>query len=216
MSDVNSYIQDFFIQHGVQVIPLEKKAFLMTKQPALLQSRVTQQQYPNGVTSRLDVQLTVGNRTIIECFGDVGETAEAATHNNLRNFAHNSLHVFIAALQHVEADEQINVERWHIGTQKWRIYVGNYGIKSTSGMSVQLPDELFTRIEQIIQTLPLTEEYHWVRFFMSCIDDEVSHIEFLADNEVLSEAQQNLATLDWHLTPEFYSIRLFLILQKVA
>lgn len=216
MFDINSDLQDIFIQHGIDVIPLDNRALLLTKRLALLQGQITQQEYPNGMTSRLDVLVTVKDRTIIECFGDIGDTAEAAIQNNLRNFAHNSLHVLIGALQSAEEDEQISIERWQIGAQQWKVYGGNYGIKSTAGKAVQIPDELFTRIESVIQALPLAEEYHWFRFFMCCIDNQISQIEFLVDNEIHAEATQELTTLDWHLTPDFYSIRLFLMLQKTT
>ncbi|MBG8552238.1 DUF6348 family protein [Hymenobacter guriensis] len=216
MAEINFQLQNLFVQHDIRVIPLENKALLMTKQPALIQSRVTQQQHPNGATSRLDVQITLGNRTIIECFGDIGETLEAATQNNLRNFAHNSLHVLINALQDKDEDEQISIERWQIGTQRWKVYSGNYGIKSTVGKSVPIPENLYVRIESIIQSLSLKEDYHWFRFFISCSNKQISNIEFLVDNEVYPEAQQELATLDWYITPDFYSIRLFMILQREA
>ncbi|HEX8429421.1 DUF6348 family protein [Hymenobacter sp.] len=216
MSEINFYLQDLFIQHGVGIIPLEQRALLLTKRLALLQGHITQQQYPNGITSRLDVQVTIKDRTIIECFGDIGDTAEAATQSNLRNFAHNSLHVLIGALQSTEEEEQISIEQWQIGAQQWKVYGGNYGIKSSAGKAVQIPDKLFTHIERIIQALPLTEEYHWFRFFVCCIDNQISQLEFLVDNKIYAEATQELTALDWHQTPEFYSIRLFIVLQKVT
>jgi hypothetical protein len=71
-----------------------------------------------------------------------------------------------------------------------------------------------TRIENIIRTRPLTREYHWFRFFMCCLDNELLQLEFLADNEPYPAAQPALESLNWTLTPEFYSIRLFLLLHR--
>lgn len=216
MIDVNHQLQELFNAHGIATIPLEHKFLLLSKQLALVQSVVNKQEFPNGVSSRLDVSITVKDKTIIECFGDVGNTAEIALVNNLQNFARNSLHIVIGALQGVEADAQFDVEQWEFNGHSWKVYCGNYGLKSTGNQPIHIPSELFTRIERIIRALPLSDEYHWFRFFFSCNNAEISAVEFLYDNDVFDEAVQELANLDWQLTADFYSVRLFLILRRLA
>ena len=114
MSNVNAQLQALFNGHGIATIPLEHKFLLVAKQLVLVASTVSQQQFPNGVSSRLDVSVTIKERVIIESFGDVGDTAETALANNVQNFARNSLHIIIGALQGVEQDEQFAVEQWQI------------------------------------------------------------------------------------------------------
>ncbi|MDQ2772770.1 MAG: DUF6348 family protein [Bacteroidota bacterium] len=214
MIDVNTQLQALFNGHGIATMPLDQKFLLVSKQLALVESRVNQQEFPNGVSSRLDVSLTIKDQVIIECFGDVGDTAETAIDNNLQNFARNSLHIIIGALQNVQEDDQFDVEQWNVNEHTWRVYCGNYGLKSIGNKPIHIPAELFTRIEGIIHNLPLSKEYHWFRFFFSCNNSKISAAEFLYDNEVFEEATQELINLDWQLTPEFYSVRLFLVLRR--
>jgi len=215
MPDANAQLQALFHGHGLATIPLEHKFLLVAKQLALVESTVSKQVFPNGVSSRLDVSITVRERVIIECFGDVGDTAEEALANNLQNFARNSLHLIIGALQDIEQDEQFDIEQWETNGFTWKVYTGNYGVKSIGNKPVHIPAELFTRIEGIIRALPLSKEYHWFRFFLSCNDAEITAAEFLYDNEVFDEAVQELINLDWQLTEDFYSVRLFLILRRL-
>ena len=214
MMDANAQLQKLFNSHGIATVPLEKKFLLVSKQLALVESRINQQEFPNGISSRLDVSLTIKDQVIIECFGDVGNTAETAIDNNLQNFARNSLHIIIGALQNIQADDQFDVERWNINEHNWTVYCGNYGLKSIWNNPIHIPTELFTRVERIIHELPLSKEYHWFRFFLSCNNAEISAAEFLYDNVIFSEATQELTNLDWQLTPDFYSVRLFLILRR--
>jgi len=216
MADLNPQLQALFHQHGVQTIALEQKALLLTRQPALLQSRITLREYPNGTSSQLDVKLDIQDRELVESFGDIGETTEEAIANNLGNFARNSLHVLLAALQDTSQDEQISIEDWTIAGQQWKVYLGNYGGKSTKGMPLPIPETLFPQLKSHILGLPLGHNYHWCRFFISCHNAQISALEFLFDNENMPQVEQALTTLDWRLTPEFYSIRLFLMLQKIS
>ena len=215
MTDTNAQLQVLFNNHGIATIPLEQKFLLVAKQLALVESSVTHQNFPDYISSRLNIRLTIKDSVIIECFGDVSDTLEDAIEQNLQNFARNSLHVIIGALQDASEDEQLNVEQWEINGHSWKIYYSNCGIKSAGNNDVHIPSELFGRIENVISSLPLTEEYHWFRFFFCCSDSEVYATEFLYDNNVLAEAEQDLLSLDWELTPEYYSLRLFFILHRL-
>ncbi|GAB3745346.1 hypothetical protein GCM10027594_23950 [Hymenobacter agri] len=215
MTDANAQLQALFNSHGIDTIPLEKKFMLVSKQLALVESRITYQEFPNNISSQLDVSIIINKRVIIECFGDVSDTLESAVEYNLRNFAKNSLHVIIGALQDLSKNEQLNIAQWVINGHSWKIYHSNYGIKAAGNKPVYIPAELFNRIETIISSLALTEEYHWFRFFFCCSNSKIYATEFLYDNENFSEAEQDLLNLDWELTPEYYSIRLFLILRRV-
>ena len=216
MPNVNPQLQALFNGHGIATIPLEQKFLLVAKQLALVASTVSQQQFPNGVSSRLDVSVTIKDRILIESFGDVGDTAETALANNVQNFARNSLHIIIGALQGVEQDEQFAVEQWQINGKTWKAYIGNYGAKTLGNQPVHIPADLLPQIERIIQALPLSKEFHWFRFFFSCNNAKISAAEFLYDNDVFGEAIEELINLDWQLTDNFYSVRLFLILRRLG
>ncbi|WP_226184760.1 DUF6348 family protein [Hymenobacter nitidus] len=213
---MNSQLQSLFEQHSISTLAVDDKVLLLTRQPTLLQSRVMSRQFPNGATSQLDVRLFIKDLVLVESFGDVGETPEAALANNLANFAHNSLHVFLAALQAAEQNDQVTVEDWQINDFHWRAYIGNYGIKSTKGQLVPVPEELFPQLVGLVQSLPLTQDYHWFRFFVSSNDGQVSAPEVLFDNDPLPTAKLEFTNFTWPLTPDFYSIRLFLVLRKVS
>ena len=215
MANVNAQLQALFNGHGVATIPLEQKFLLVAKQLALVASTVSKQEFPSGISSRLDVSVTIKDRAIIESFGDVGDTAEIALANNLQNFARNSLHIIIGALQGVEQDEQFAVEQWQINGNAWKAYIGNYGVKTIGNQPIHIPADLFPQIEHIIQALPLSKEFHWFRFFFSCNNAKISAAEFLYDNNVFGEAIEELINLDWQLTDNFYSVRLFLMLRRL-
>ena len=95
MTDANAQLQVLFNNHGIATIPLEQKFLLVAKQLALVESSVTHQNFPNYISSRLDIRLTIKDSVIIECFGDVSDTLEDAIEQNLQNFARNSLHIII-------------------------------------------------------------------------------------------------------------------------
>ncbi|OON65867.1 DUF6348 family protein [Hymenobacter sp. CRA2] len=215
MLDINCDIQILFQNHGVGVVALADKALLLTRTPALVWAQVVLQEYPDGVSSQLDVRLDIGPQMLIESFGDVGEDAESAVQNNLRNFAHNSFHVLLAALQQTTTDKQIDTEEWTINGRQWRVYMGNYGIKSLGGQPVTVPQELVTTLESIIRQLPLTQPHHWFRLFLSCHQRELTYVEFLMDNAPVPTVEEQLRQLDWQLADDFYSVRLFLMLQQL-
>ena len=83
MMDANAQLQELFNSHGIATVPLEQKFLLVSKQLALVGSRINQQEFPNGISSRLDVSLTIKDQVIIECFGDVGNTATEQIKNSL-------------------------------------------------------------------------------------------------------------------------------------
>ena len=180
------------------------------KEKVVIDSRLTTNEFTNGVNSQLDIVVEFQNgRKIVESFGDIGTTKKEVIENNLKNFVANDFHVMINALNNT-VDDNITFEEWGINNQKYEAYIGNFGSKG----NFKIPDDVFITIEEIIKKQEFKEEYHWVRFFYANLNHKPAEIEFMIDNERNNEAEKKMENLNWDKNEAYYSLRNFIIFKK--
>jgi len=187
--------------------------------PALSATVVNENQLTNSYSLQLDIEVALGTSDVmIESFGGFGDNRDEAVADAVANFAANSLHPLLAAF-YGQVDDQVTVEMWEIEAVMWRVIIGGYGIRTSEGIKVDVPEQAFQAIEGLIKGLTLEGTIHWVRTYYSQLNPKDVTLkevtcEVLLDNEIWEEAQEQLAGLDWPQLEGFYSVRNFLILQR--
>jgi hypothetical protein len=107
-------------------------------------------------------------------------------------------------------------ETWAVNGHSWEATVGNYGIRTSDGADVVVPDDLYETLQETIFRLPLHNDWHWFRLYYARLADVEETCEVLKDNEPWEEGAAVMRKLPWQKTESFYSVRLFLILHKVS
>jgi len=123
---LNNEVKQLIEKHGYNVVADNELLVPNFKEKVILDSKFSINEFPNGVTTQLDIFVKFPNgRKIIESFGDVGATQKEALENNLKNFITNDFHVIINALNNT-IDDNITLEEWKINSQKYKAYIGNF------------------------------------------------------------------------------------------
>ncbi len=211
--DLNPQLLELLQRHGIEARRAGGGVQVLAQPDVFLDSRVQHRQQNGLFLSQLDVRLIAAGVQIVECFADVGQSLEKARSNNLENFARNSLHPLIAGFfDHPAAD--IDIEMWEIGSHTYRVYLGNYGVKSNVGAIDNIPTDLISRLESFIRQLDLHEAYHWVRWFVSAHNGALDTVEFMVDNQPLKAGEEMLRSVAWPQKEGFYSVRHFVLLKR--
>jgi hypothetical protein len=72
----------------------------------------------------------------------------------------------------------------------------------------------FMSIEKLIKKMKLTNDLHWIKVFVAKIPNEDIVVEFLLDNNKYKMGEKELRKFKWLNLDEYYSFRLFIILEK--
>ena len=130
----------------------------------------------------------------------------------LHNFTINSFHVLLAALWGKNDPEQVTTESWDVQGKWYTAYIGNFGCRSSEGVTPHIPHELFPEIEHAIKGESLTQDTHWFRFFFCNVAGTYTH-EALRDNEDWEAGFRCLESAAWLESKAYYSVRLFIVLR---
>ncbi|WP_128331170.1 DUF6348 family protein [Apibacter sp. HY039] len=193
---------------------LEYKGWLLVDEQLPAMSAATQnlKEYENGASIRLDITLLLGDKKVIyESFAGVGKDELSATQDAFQNFAANSLHVFLSAFWQVDEHEHIGIEEWEIDGEMWKVYIGNFGCKG----DYNIPQDLFSTIEEQIKNDTLTEDLNWYRIYYANISKDEKMIESLKNNEDWPLLGNKLKDIHWTASDKFYSLRNFILIKKM-
>lgn len=167
---------------------------------------------PNHVSMQLDVALELwAGRVLIESCGGFGDTAREAERDAVENFARCSLHVLLGAFLR-PPDEQVEVEEWEISGVRRRVILGGLvsrGVPPSGGTA----HAWFRELERALKTLPLVSGTHWLRVYYAQNRSQPMMLEVLLDNEEWPELKAALEKAPWPHGKDFFSQRLFLVLQ---
>ncbi len=170
---------------------------------------------PNGATARLDVEIALSEKyRVLESFAGVGSTPAKAANSAFDNFCQSSFHVVLAAFYGNLDPEQVNTEKWTVSGVDYDAVIGNYTVRTFQGDATPIPEQAFSTLENLIRSLPGTEDLYWVRLFFCNPGDGTQVTEVLLNNEDWDEAQLAVAGLPWERHPWFYSARVFLVLLR--
>jgi hypothetical protein len=207
---ISSYLATLFEGHGLPCVVQNDWVVPNAELPALRALW-----HPGQSSGRLDVQALVSDGVVIEeCFAGVGP-AETGLSDALESFAVNSFHVLLAALWGRNDSAQVTTEEWEISGQRYTVHVGNFGTRSSEGVTPHIPDKLFAAIEETIKCEPLNQGVHWFRVFVCNVAGEHT-FEALKNNEVWDAGLRCLKACSWEKRSGYYSVRLFVVLRATS
>ena len=170
---------------------------------------------PKKQTGRLDVHVLIEqNKMIEESFAGIGAGVPGLK-DGFQNFAINSLHVLLAAFWDVSDNEQVLTEVWKFGSEEYKAFIGNFGIRGTGGGHLGVPENAFSFIENALKKTALSENVHWVRTFFCNIGKE-RIFESLLDNKDWRAGEKALKKVNWPESDGYYSVRNFIVLRKTC
>jgi hypothetical protein len=215
-TDINALLVELLSTHGVEAVLKDGLVFLPRHELRVQSQLRDMESAPGFVTVQLDVRLEVwAGRFLIESFAGFGKTREEAVSDAVKNFVDNSFHVLLASfLSPPDApDAQVVREEWSIGGQKKRVILGGIGVRGT--LPRQGEDDLswLQQFREKLQAQTLPEGTHWVRLYYGQFTSKPSSLEVLLDNEDWTDLRSELSRIDWPVSPGFFSVRLFLVIQ---
>jgi hypothetical protein len=199
-------------EHGVEA-RLEGSFVVLSPSGMTMSGAIFSQLNDRWATAQLDVRFDIGpGRTILESCGGFGATLEDAIANAQEGFLRNAFHVLLAAFCGASED-QVNEERWELQGGTARAFIG-----SATGRGKQpeggMPVGWFPLVEAAVREAKLGVRTHWLRVYCARTPDGNHTTEVLLDNEHWPELEARIVTFAWPLAAEFYSVRVFLVLDR--
>ena len=172
-------------------------------------------EHEQDCTGRLDVETVLSDkRAIVESFAGLGDSSEARQTDAFQNFLASSYHVLLAALWGVLDADQVDVSTWMIGDKEYQVYSGGFCTRASAELNMDIPGNYFNLLEDAIRNSEPTLDFHWYRTYICNLSETQRVYEALADNKAWKAGVDMLKKTAWVDSPEFYSVRNFVILGR--
>lgn len=205
--DLREYLEKLFSAHGISYQVSNEWIVPNERLPAI---RATW--FPRKESGVFEVEVLLEDgRLVNECFSGIG-CGEEGILNGLESFCINSFHVFLSAFWGLHEPEQVTIEEWKINDKLYKAYIGNFGTRTSSGLAPQMPDHLFSSIEQTILGEILDHDIAWFRVFFANLSGAKTY-EALKENELWEKGVETLKSIHWSDAEGYYSFRNFMILK---
>lgn len=211
--ELTAFLHEAFREHGVDAA-LEDgfvgfPATGMTASAAVASEQV----YESHATVQLDVRFDLGpGRALLESCAGIGADLPAALADAQQSFLRNSFHVLLGAFCGVLGD-QVTEERWALQGGEARVVLGNLTGRGAPPGG-RLPHAWFHLVEAALREAPLSVRTHWLRVYCARTPSGDHTTEVLLDNQPWPHLAERLAAWEWPVGEEFYSARLFLVLDR--
>jgi hypothetical protein len=213
MTQINELLLDLFRAHAIEAVAEDEWITFPNRTLRAGASIVRDTEQRGWMSAQLAVRLEIApGQTILESFAGLGETREKAIADALHNFSVNSFHVFLAAFFR-SRDEQVTQEEWIIGGRTSRVTIGNLGIRGKPPVQGERLLGFFKQFEDKLKAKHLQPGTHWVRLYYGQMQRKAIACEVLLDNGEWEELQSEMAAIDWPASEDFYSVRVFLVIQ---
>ncbi|NHZ37918.1 DUF6348 family protein [Massilia rubra] len=200
------YLQVLFEEHGIASVVVNGWVLPEGRRPAI---RADWYQNGNGLTGVFSVLILMPDGLRIEeaCAG-LG-AGEEGIKDGFAKFMNNSFHVLLAALWQRDASERVVTKT--VTTRSGR-YTGYFGPTCGYG-TPHFPADLSERIERCLEEASLTDELHWMRFFVSNYQKAFT-FEALNNGEPWEHGLRALQACPWTPDERYYVVRVFLMLRR--
>ena len=158
------------------------------------------------------VAVTQGVTPIIESFAGFGKDRHEALLFACKGFQDSSFHPIFNAILKRECTH-VDVEHWVIGGVKRKVTMGM--LRVVGAFPAAASPMVVEAVEDGLKNHDLPAGTHAVRLFYSHNADSPPVVEFLIDGEPVTGIQDGLRQHDWPGGTDFYSVRLFLIVEDV-
>lgn len=168
-------------------------------------------QHPHNLVLQTDfITVTQTGQCIVESFAGIGVDVSSAVLETCMSFMDSTFHaLFISLLG--RSCEHVERENWLIAEQPRIMTFGFLRIRGDFPLDHWTT--LFEKIKEQMEATPLSRGLHWGRYFYSNIPGDQPIVEVLMDNEMHEELREQAAILPWPKTEEFYSARVFFVIQ---
>lgn len=171
---------------------------------------------PESSSLQLDIEVVFEQNVMCESFVGMGASGFEAIGDALNNFETGVLPILRVALWGRKPDYRVDSERWTINGTDWKVTMGPDVIRAVAPVTVRIPDGINETIKAHIGANTLAGDIHWLRLFYCQMHQTTPVVELLLDNSVWPEAQDAVRNLSWPESLDYYSLRRFLILQRLA
>jgi len=215
-SDIAAFLRDFFVAHGFAATITQDQVHVENYPYTLSGAVVRNLENPVGRTVQLDIYFHIGpGQLLVESFAGLGETTEKALESALRNVVTQLSHVLLVAFFDY-SDPDTEQETWQINGQTRTISIGHIGVMGLGGNISSPIDENRPWPQEYIDLIrksDLPPGTHWIRLYYAQQERKPAVFELLLDNEPWQELLPAVTRLPFPPRQEFYSIRLFLVVQ---
>ncbi len=213
MSPVNTTLLELFQAHGIEAIAHDDWVGFSQRSSTVRAAIVRETEHSFCLSIQLDVRLEiVPGLTLVESFSGLGKTREEAAADALKHFSANSFHVLLAAFFQCNT-EQVTTEEWTLGGRPSLVTLGTVGIRGKPPVQGEALVRWFHEFAQRLQEKNLGPGTHWIRLYYAQMEGKALPCEVLLDNAVWEEMQSAMAGIDWPSGDDFYSVRIFLVIQ---
>jgi hypothetical protein len=215
MSNINPQIVQLFESHGISAC-LQGPGIIFPGHPFRAAALVVREiQHQAAMSIQLDVRFEIAPRQIIvESFAGIGSTRDEAILDAVKNFTTSSLHVLLAAFFR-QPSEQITQEEWLVHGSRQLATIGPIIGRGPIPQGGDAAPGWFQHLVTSIQAERLNRGTHWIRLFYGQKASQVLSSEVLLDNQPWHPVQTKMAAFPWPDVDEFYSLRIFLVLQNL-
>jgi hypothetical protein len=218
MSDIsptpNEVLVALLDAHGYQT-QIRGERVILEGQEAQLSGETYLQPRTDPYLLQLDVRLHLPDgRTLIESFAGMGRSPKYAMGDAFDTFSSSSFHVLLDAF--LGHGHETSVQEWHLPGGRFTTWIGDATFRG------QLPGEgeenlrWFQALADAIRSSDLNpQQSHWIRLYYAQQQGQTVICEVLLDNEPWHEVQHAMQNFTWQPSEEFYSARVFLVLQPL-
>ena len=207
---LNSFLKDLFLGHGGTASIDGDWVVIDGGKLRARASHCNHRETADHYQLQMDVVVAVSpEQHIVESFAGIGANRAAALKDACRAFADCTFHALISAFLQRKCDH-VDEEIWDIAGAKRRVTMGM--LSSRGKVPASDWPAAFKHMEAQIKTSELPAGPHWIRFFYANIVS-APMIEVLLDNKPWPAAQTRALSIPWPQSREFYSARLFFVVQ---
>jgi hypothetical protein len=212
MSRLDEVLVKLFRGHGVEAVS-QGEAIVFPGRSITASAAIVNERKQGNVTNlQLDVRLHLSHgRTLIESFAGFDVGRDKAIDNALANFTANSFHVLLAAFFQPD-DHQVTHEEWNVGGRAAHVTLGNVGVRGKLPLEGKPMFAWSRHFLNCVKQQSLRPGIHWVRLYYAHSKHKAIACEILLDNLIWETVAAEMAAFDWPAAEEFYSVRIFLVL----
>lgn len=206
-----NFLKGMYVAHGAQAELKEDWAII---DGGRLQARAAyfiQGEYPQGVALQADfITLLPSGHHIVESFAGMGRDLNHALQDACSSFQDSTFHALSSAFLGSPSD-QVEVVDLEIDAIPRVVTFG--GVRIRGELPADFWPPVFSALEAQLKISELPCGLHWVRYFYSNLPPDPPTIEVLLDNATWTEQEKKITQLPWPVSTDFYSVRLFFIIQ---
>jgi len=206
-----SFLIDMYRAHGTEAFRKDNWVIVGNGTVITRATCLNLQQHPGNIVVQVDiVTLCDVGKHIIESFAGVGADEKLAIQDACKGFQDSSFHALFSALLGSPCSH-CEVESWTIDGIRRRVTMGR--LRMRGHFPLDDWSAHFAAMQKQLEAHNLSSGLHWVRIFYCYVPASAPTIEVLIDNNPQEDLQTAFGGLPWPQTEEFYSVRLFMIIQ---